>query len=236
MSHDPRRLAAMTTTVSARSRRHRRPPSLARLRTEHPPRPLPRALLAPEVVQPLHGRPHWHSSAAHHRATVTSSRLDDPLCTGSPARSPSPIRNVGRAPTVFQLVYKRLDASGHSRNELPHLALIHRFPDVSASAHATVLSALKRPRRRSRWLRLALSETERRGHAERALFVSAYGNGPRHHACGRRPRCRCPTAVTHLLGDSFSPSARRPISNALPLVHRSLPWTTTATNPSNPPQ
>ena len=80
--------------------------------------------------------------------TVTSAAgAYGPLCTGSPARSPSPIRVVDRAPTALQLVYKRLDASGRFSDELPRLALIHRFPDVSCdplpfliAAHAPIVS------------------------------------------------------------------------------------------------
>jgi hypothetical protein len=44
------------------------------------------------------------------------------------------------------------------------------------------------------------------------------------------------TAVTHLVPNSFLNGRHVPISTALLLVHRSFPWTTSATNPSNPRQ
>ena len=64
------------------------------------------------------------------------------------------------------------------------------------------------------------------------------GGAHRGSLAGRTPRGRSlnSTAVTHLVPNSFLNGRHVPISTAVLLVHRSFPWTTTATNPSNPRQ
>jgi hypothetical protein len=59
---------------------------------------------------------------------------------------------------------------------------------------------------------------------------------PRQHARGGRPRWRSLQSGDSPARELVLEGATRPNGNALTLVHRSFPWTTTATNPSNPRQ